>query len=159
MFERPETSLVLISFNKTTSYYKLNIVQCYLNNFLFIMKVCNTFIILFYFIYSLFVVDKSLKNVAMHKHAVQYTRNEAMPKGMLITSTIRSSRQEVFCEKGVPWNFTKFTEKHLRQSLFLNKVTGLSPATLLKKRLWCRCFLVNFAKFIRTPFLTEHLWW
>ena len=29
----------------------------------------------------------------------------------------------------------------------------------LKKRLWHRCFPVNFAKFLRTPFLTEHLWW
>ena len=27
------------------------------------------------------------------------------------------------------------------------------------KRLWHRCFSVNFAKFIRTPFLTEQLWW
>ena len=26
-------------------------------------------------------------------------------------------------------------------------------ATLLKKRLWHRCFLRNFAKFLRTPFL------
>ena len=26
------------------------------------------------------------------------------------------------------------------------------PATLLKKRLWHRCFPVNFAKFLRTPF-------
>ena len=26
-------------------------------------------------------------------------------------------------------------------------------ATLLKKRLWRRCFPVNFAKFLRTPFL------
>ena len=33
------------------------------------------------------------------------------------------------------------------------------PATLLKKRLWHRCFPVNFVKFIRTPFFTEHLWW
>ena len=33
------------------------------------------------------------------------------------------------------------------------------PATLLKKRLWHRCFPVNFAKFLRTPFFTEHLWW
>ena len=33
------------------------------------------------------------------------------------------------------------------------------PATLLKKRLWSRCFPVNFVKFLRTPFLTEHLWW
>ena len=40
-----------------------------------------------------------------------------------------------------------------------NKVTGLSPATLFKKRLWHRCFPVNFAKFLRTPFFTEHLWW
>ena len=29
----------------------------------------------------------------------------------------------------------------------------LRPATLLKKRLWERCFPVNFAKFLRTPFL------
>ena len=50
-------------------------------------------------------------------------------------------------------------EKHLWQSLFFNKVAGLRPATLLKKRLWHRCFPVNFAKFLRTPFLTEHLWW
>ena len=27
------------------------------------------------------------------------------------------------------------------------------PAALLKKRLWHRCFLVNFAKILRTPFL------
>ena len=35
----------------------------------------------------------------------------------------------------------------------------LRPATLSKKRLWRRCFPVNFAKFLRTPFLTEHLRW
>ena len=39
------------------------------------------------------------------------------------------------------------------------------PATLLKKRLWHRCFPVNFAKFQRTSCLIEHLrrlrlyWW
>ena len=36
---------------------------------------------------------------------------------------------------------------------------GLSPATLLKKRIRHRCFPLNFVKFLRTPFLTEHLWW
>ena len=36
---------------------------------------------------------------------------------------------------------------------------GMRPATLLKKRLWHRCFPVNFAKFLRTPFFIEHLWW
>ena len=36
-------------------------------------------------------------------------------------------------------------------------VLGLRPATLLKKRPWHSCFPVNFAKFLRTPFLTENL--
>ena len=31
------------------------------------------------------------------------------------------------------------------------------PVTLLKKKLWHRCFPVNFAKFLRTHFLIEHL--
>ena len=61
--------------------------------------------------------------------------------------------------KGVLRNFTKFTGKHLCQRLFFNKVAGLRPATILKKRLWHRCFPVNFVKFLRTPFVTEHLWW
>ena len=72
---------------------------------------------------------------------------------------LRSSRPEVFCKKGVLKNFTKCTGKHLCQSFFFNKVAGLRPATLLKMRLWHRCFPVNFAKFSRTPFFTEHLWW
>ena len=33
------------------------------------------------------------------------------------------------------------------------------PATLLKRRLWHRCFPMNLAKFLRTPFCIEHLWW
>ena len=48
--------------------------------------------------------------------------------------------------------FRKVTGKHLCQSLFFNKFAGLRPATLLEKRLWCRSFPVNFAKFLRTPF-------
>ena len=35
--------------------------------------------------------------------------------------------------------------------------SGLRPATLFKKRLWHRCFPVNFAEFLRTTFLTKHL--
>ena len=46
----------------------------------------------------------------------------------------RSSRPEVFC-------------------------TDLRPAVSLKKRLWHRCFPVNFVKFLRTPFFIEHLRW
>ena len=69
---------------------------------------------------------------------------------------MRSSHPEVFCKKGVLRNFAKLIGKYLCQSFFFNKVAGLGPATLLKKRLWHRCFPVNFAKFLRTPFLTEY---
>ena len=60
----------------------------------------------------------------------------------------RSSFPEVFCKKGILRNFAKVTEKHLCRS-----------AILLKKWLWHRYFPVNFAKFLRTTFLTEHLRW
>ena len=49
-------------------------------------------------------------------------------------------------------NFAKFAGKQLYWSLFFNKVTGLRPRTLLKKRLQHRYFSVNFAKFLRTFF-------
>ena len=55
--------------------------------------------------------------------------------------------------------FRKIYRKNLCQSLHFNKVAGLRSATLLKKRLQHRCFPVNFSKFLRTPFLTEHLRW
>ena len=48
-------------------------------------------------------------------------------------------------KKGALKNFAKFTGKHQCQSLSFNKVAGLST--------------VNFAKFLRVPFLTEHLRW
>ena len=61
-------------------------------------------------------------------------------------------------KKGVLKTFAKFTGKQLCQSLFFNKVAELSPASLLKKRRWHRCF-VNFAKFLGTPFFIEHPCW
>ena len=54
----------------------------------------------------------------------------------------------MFCKKGALRNFAKLTGKQLCQSLFFNKVDGLRPATLLKKRLRHRWFPVNFAKFL-----------
>ena len=64
----------------------------------------------------------------------------------------KQSSRGILCKKGVLRNFTKFTGKQLCQSLFFNKVAGLRAATLLKKRLWHKCFSVNFVKFLRTPF-------
>ena len=55
-------------------------------------------------------------------------------------SVIRSSRPEVFFKKSVLRNFAKFTGKHQCEGLFLYEVR---PVTLLKKRLWHRCFLLK----------------
>ena len=49
-------------------------------------------------------------------------------------------------------NFAKFTGKHLCQGLIFDEVEGPKPAILLKERLWYKCFSINFAKFLRTPF-------
>ena len=57
----------------------------------------------------------------------------------------RSSHRRFSKQKGILTNFVKFTGKCLCQSFFFNKVAGLS------------CFPVNFAKFLRTTFVTEHL--
>ena len=66
----------------------------------------------------------------------------------------------MFCKKSVLRDFAKFTEKHLCQSLFFNKVAGLSPqaCNFIKKETLPRYFPVNFAKLIKTPFFIEHLW-
>ena len=53
---------------------------------------------------------------------------------------------------GVLKNFTKFIGKHPCQSFFFNKVAGLWPATLFKKRLQHRCFSVSFVNFQNTFF-------
>ena len=60
------------------------------------------------------------------------------------TTCCISSRPEVFWKKGVLKSFTNYPGKHLRQSLFFNKVE--------KKRPWHRCFPVNFSKFFKNTF-------
>ena len=55
---------------------------------------------------------------------------------LIILTKCRSSRPEVFCKKVL-----------------------LRPATLFQKRLWQRCFPINFGRFLRTHFHTEHLRW
>ena len=70
----------------------------------------------------------------------------------------RSSRPEEFCKKGV---FRKFRKKTPAPESPFNKVADLRPeaCNFIKMRLWHRCFPVYFAKFLKTPFLTEHFRW
>ena len=60
-------------------------------------------------------------------------------------------------KKGVLRSFTKFTGKHLCQSLFFNKVAGLRPAPLLKKIL-VQVFFCEFCEISKNTFFTEHPW-
>ena len=54
----------------------------------------------------------------------------------------------MFYEKSAFKSLTKFTEKHLSQSLFF---LIKKPATLWKKKLWHSYFPVSFKNFYRTP--------
>ena len=60
-------------------------------------------------------------------------------------SSSQKQPSEVYCNKSYSYKFRKIHRKTLDLSH-----TGLSHTTLLKKRLWHRCFPVIFAKFLRT---------
>ena len=77
--------------------------------------------------------------------------NTGFPSYPLVLT--RRSHWKSYKKKNIFQNFAKFTGKHLCQSLLFNKVAVLRSATLLKKRLWPRCFPVNSSKFLRAPFL------
>ena len=68
----------------------------------------------------------------------------------MITAIQRCSVKKVFLEIS-----QNSQENVCARVSFLIKVAGLRTATLLKKKLWYKCFPVNFAKFLRTPSLIE----
>ena len=79
---------------------------------------------------------------------------------------IRSSHWQSFCKNGVlfllglhiirssHWRCSmKKGVLKISQNSQENTCPGLRPATLLTKKIWHKCFLVNFEKCLRTPFL------
>ena len=70
----------------------------------------------------------------------------------------KSSRSLMFFKIGVLKNFAIFTRKQVLESL-LNKVADLKAFNFKKKRLHYGDLLVNIAKFLRTVFFIENLWW
>ena len=66
---------------------------------------------------------------------------------------------EVFYEKGVLTNFTKFTGKHLCQSLFFNSSMFLIKLhVFIKKETLAQVFSCEFYEICKNTFFTEHLW-
>ena len=74
-------------------------------------------------------------NVRMLKKEIYIIKN-------IKTITYRSRRPEAFCKKGILENLTKFTGKHLCQSLFFNKVAGLRICEIFKNAFFYRTPLV-----------------
>ena len=64
----------------------------------------------------------------------------------------RGSLPEGFCKKGVLENFTKFTGKHLCQSLFLSKVAGWA-LQLYQKKTPAQVLFCEFCKHFKNTFL------
>ena len=62
----------------------------------------------------------------------------------------KSSRPDVFCEKGVLRNFAKFTGKHLCQGLFFNKVAGV--CNFIKKEALAQVFSCEFREISKNTF-------
>ena len=62
-------------------------------------------------------------------------------------------------KKGVLKNFTKFTGKYLRQSLFFNKVAGLRPeaCNFIKKETLAQASSCEFCEIFKNIFFTEHV--
>ena len=115
--------------------------------------------------FNLWVVTSYMKISKSFADFTEFFRrtNERQAAGYLVVSTRKSKingvefiffvslfwKHEVLCMKSVRRNFAKLRGKHQCQILFFDKVAGLRPATLLKKRLCQRCFPVNFDKFLR----------
>ena len=55
-------------------------------------------------------------------------------------------------KKGVLKNFLRLTGKNLYPESLSEEFVGFQPASLLKKRPRQKCFLINFTRFLRTPF-------
>ena len=67
----------------------------------------------------------------------------------------RSSHRRCSVRKGVLRNFARFTEKHLYQSLFFNKVAKVNK--VIKKETLAQVFSCEFCEISKKTFFTEHL--
>ena len=89
--------------------------------------------------------SKAISEYKFHATAILFTKNtEAV--------TRRCSAKKVLLK--ISENSREITCARVS---FLIKLKNIKLIKL-KKRLWHRCFPVNFPKFLRTTFLLEHLW-
>ena len=92
-----------------------------------------------------------------------HTRFHGDSMKVLIIPPESSAFQRETTTRGVLWKKVFLEISKNSQENTCAKVSFLiklqAYCNFIKKRLWHRCFPVNFAKFLRTPFLTKHLRW
>ena len=71
----------------------------------------------------------------------------------------KSSRLQMLYKIGVLNNFARFTGKHLRWSLFLNKVGRSQACIFITKETPTQVSSCEFYEIFKNTFLTEHLRW
>ena len=76
--------------------------------------------------------------------------------GILQSQKSEAVNGGVLSKKVFLTNFAKFSGKKLPEGPFFNNPAGPRTATLLEKIAWYRCFPLNFAKLLRTPFYRTH---
>ena len=102
------------------------------------------------------IKEANLKTV--EKWQKEFDAEYDIHTAQLRISFLRKQPPEVFYKKGVLKKLTKFTGKHLLQSLCFNKVAGLA-CNFIKKEILAQVFSVNFVKFPRRPFLQNTSGW
>ena len=80
-----------------------------------------------------------------------FRRVDISQRLFLCTVHNRSSRPEVFCEKGILRNFAKFTRKYLYQRLFLIKLLAMAR-NFIKKESLTQVFSCEFCEISKNTF-------
>ena len=99
----------------------------------------------------LYVSVISKRSIIANSYQKQFFINNDNVRSNFITFTLRSSHRRCYLKKGVLKNFAKFKGKHLCQSLFFNKVAGLSMQFYQKRGSDTICTIS------KNTFFTEHL--
>ena len=100
------------------------------------------------------IVNKRRKRTSFRYVNVNKTRSKSLRFNfyVVLQPATRSSRSPMFFKIGALKRFFKIHRKTpVSESHFSHN--------FIKKRLWDRCFSVNFAKLFRTPFASRHLRW
>ena len=104
-------------------------------------------------------------NINLTLFHLNYNGNQGIQKNptrAVLIKRCRENMSHVYWRRLMRrWDFNQVAKELYwnRTSSWVLPFTGVRPVTLVKKSIWHRCFPVNFTKFLRTLFFTEHLRW